>query len=349
MPAASVKPIAFYLPQFHPIPENDRWWGKGFTEWTNVRAARPRFPGHYQPHLPHTSIGWYDLRDRAFLRRQHDMAAAWGIYGFCYYFYWFNDYSPLETPLLRIREDNGITLPFCLCWANDPWTRTWYGQSKEVLLRNDYTPECMRGFMEKILPYLAHPRYIQVEGKPLLLVYRPENIPHCARWAELWRDMAAGAGLPGLYLACVEALSMGVPPEEYGFDAAVAFAPDWSRVRRVTMEGGPQKCCDYPASAAAMLCGPPTAYTRFPAVFPSWDNTPRYRDSSVIFLNSSPGAFRRVLECAMENMRDAPLPEPLLFINAWNEWGEGCHLEPDKKYGFAWLEALKAALAAQRQ
>ena len=204
-----VKPIAFYLPQFHPIPENDQWWGKNFTEWTNVRAARPQFPGHYQPHEPHPSIGWYDLRDRAFLRRQHAMAARYGIHGFCYYFYWFNDHTLLETPLQRIRDDASITLPFCLCWANEAWTRAWYGQSKQVLLANEYTQDTMRGFLQAVLPYLQHQRCIRVDNRPLLLVYRPEDIPQCAEWANMWRDMTRLAGLPGLYLASVEALSMG--------------------------------------------------------------------------------------------------------------------------------------------
>ena len=339
-----VKPIAFYLPQFHPIPENDQWWGKNFTEWTNVRAARPQFPGHYQPHEPHPSIGWYDLRDRAFLRRQHAMAARYGIHGFCYYFYWFNDHTLLETPLQRIRDDASITLPFCLCWANEAWTRAWYGQSKQVLLANEYTQDTMRGFLQAVLPYLQHQRCIRVDNRPLLLVYRPEDIPQCAEWANMWRDMAQQAGLPGLYLASVEALSMGTEPQEYGFDAAVSFAPNWSCIHRTNIADSSQKCCDYPATAAAMLHRPPAGYTRYPAVFPSWDNTPRYRENSLAFLNASPGAFRRVLEAAIEEMQRMPLPEPLLFINAWNEWGEGCHLEPDKKYGFAWLEALEAAL-----
>lgn len=344
MATPPIKPIAFYLPQFHPIPENDCWWGKGFTEWTNVRAARPQFTGHYQPHEPHPSIGWYDLRDRYFLRRQHAMAAQYGIYGFCYYYYWFNDHSLLETPLLRIRDDASITLPFCLCWANEAWTRAWYGQDKQVLLNNDYSESTMRGFMGSILPYLRHERYIQADNRPLLLVYRPEDIPNCSHWAEVWRDMAQQAGLAGLYLVGVEALTMGVPPQEYGFDATVRFAPDWSCVQRTQIAGNPQKCCDYPGTAAAMLHRPAASYTRYTTVFPSWDNSPRYHANSIAFLNANPGAFRRVMEVAIEEVRLAQRPEPFLFVNAWNEWGEGCHLEPDKKYGFAWLEAMQAAL-----
>ena len=244
----------------------------------------------------------------------------------------------------RIRDDASITLPFCLCWANEAWTRAWYGQSKQVLLANEYTQDTMRGFLQAVLPYLQHQRCIRVDNRPLLLVYRPEDIPQCAEWANMWRDMAQQAGLPGLYLASVEALSMGTEPQEYGFDAAVSFAPNWSCIHRTNIADSSQKCCDYPATAAAMLHRPPAGYTRYPAVFPSWDNTPRYRENSLAFLNASPGAFRRVLEAAIEEMQRTPLPEPLLFINAWNEWGEGCHLEPDKKYGFAWLEALEAAL-----
>jgi len=344
----AIRAIAFYLPQFHAIPENDAWWGPGFTEWVNVRAATPLFPGHRQPQTPHRSIGYYDLTDRAFLRRQRQLAARYGIHGFCYYHYWFDGRTLLDAPLRIVSRSPEMDQPFCLCWANGPWTRAWYGQSREALIENSYGEGHAAAFFENVLPYLADPRYIRVDGRPLLLVYQVHDIPEPAKWARVWREMARERGLGELYLASVEALLYGADPAEYGFDGAVEFAPDWTRAARISKDGESPRLFDYVKTAAGMIAKPLPGYERFPCVFPGWDNAPRYKKAAVCFVNGSPGAFKYFLTMAARRCRETlPPGRRLLFINAWNEWGEGCHLEPSEEDGFVYLRVVKEVLNAE--
>lgn len=340
-----IKPIAFYLPQFHPIPENDAWWGKNFTEWHNVRQATPLFEGHYQPHIPHDTIGYYDLRDKNFLMKQHSIAKRYGIYGFCYYYYFFNGKTLLETPLKIIRSTPAIQTNYCLCWANGNWTRAWYGQNKETLISNSYGIENAKSFIETIAPYFFDDRYIKIDEKPLLLVYEPEGINEIRDYAEVWQQHAHDLGFNGIYLASVEAMTLGAPPSDYGFDAAVEFAPDWTKTVPVSNRQDTHRIFDYKETVKNMLLKPEPPYERFSCVFPSWDNAPRYKKSAISFINSSPGIFKYFLRQAMERTRRRlPTERQFLFINAWNEWGEGCHLEPDERYGYTYLQILKETL-----
>lgn len=340
-----IKPIAFYLPQFHPIPENDAWWGKNFTEWHNVRQATPLFEGHYQPHIPHNTIGYYDLRDKNFLIKQHSIAKRYGIFGFCYYYYFFNGKTLLETPLKIIRSTPAIQTNYCLCWANGNWTRAWYGQNKETLISNSYGKENAKSFIEAITPYLLDDRYIRIDEKPLLLVYEPESIEAIREYAEIWQQHAQHLGFKGIFLASVEAMTLGVPPSEYGFDAAVEFAPDWTQTVRVSDRQDTHRIFDYKETVKNMLLKPEPPYERFSCVFPSWDNAPRYKKSAISFINANPGIFKYFLRQAMERTRRSfPAERRFLFINAWNEWGEGCHLEPDERYGYTYLQILHEAL-----
>lgn len=339
------KTVAFYLPQFHPIPENDEWWGKGFTEWTNVRQAKPLFSGHYQPHVPHKSIGYYDLRDTSFLIKQHRLAKRYGIYGFCYYYYYFNGKTLLDLPLKTIRSTPEIPTHYCLCWANGNWTRAWYGQNKEILMANTYTPEYALDFIKKAHLYFTDDRYIRIDGKPLLLVFQPEDIPNIKKYSEIWRDYCLQHGFPGLYLASVEAFLLGVTPDDYGFDAAVEFAPDWSRTHRISEKGTKPRIFDYAETVKKMLLKPEPSYVRYNCIFPGWDNTPRYKKSAIAFINNSQGAFKFFAEKTLHKTKlKFPSSNQFMFINAWNEWGEGCHMEPDERNGYTYLQILREVL-----
>lgn len=337
-----IKPIAFYLPQYHPIPENDQWWGKGFTEWHNVKNARPQFKNHYQPHIPHNTIGYYDLRDRNFLIKQHDLAKQYGIYGFCYYYYFFDGKTLLDLPLKIIRNTPEIQTNYCLCWANENWTRAWYGQNKEILISNTYNEDNALNFIKTVSPYFQDDRYIKIDGKPLLLVYEPDLIHNTRNYAKVWRNYVESIGFRGIYLASVEALTLGVNPAEYGFDAAVEFAPDWTQAHLLSDRTISHRIFDYKETIKNMMLKPEPDYTRFNCVFPSWDNTPRYKNSAITFINNNPGAFKYFLHATIEKTKNKFTPDnQFLFINAWNEWGEGCHLEPDQANGYAYLQILK--------
>ena len=217
-----VRLIAFYLPQFHPIPENDLWWGKGFTEWTNVSRARPLFPGHYQPHLP-ADLGFYDLRLPEARQAQADLARAHGIHGFCYYHYWFNGKRLLERPLAEVLALKEPRFPFCICWANESWSRRWDGGNNEVLMPQQHGPEDDVAFIDSLIPYFSDERYMRVDGKPLLLVYRTALFPEPRRTTETWRERMLAAGIGELYLVQVESFTITGDPKLNGFDAAVQF------------------------------------------------------------------------------------------------------------------------------
>lgn len=355
--------LAFYLPQFHPIPENDEWWGKGFTEWRNVSKARPRFPGHYQPHLP-ADLGFYDLRLPETQADQAALAARYGVQGFCYYHYWFNGRRLLERPVNQILASGKPDFPFCLCWANENWSRTWDGHDRLMLMEQHYSLADDEQHLRSLLPFFKDPRYIKVRGRPFFLVYRASNLPDPAATIALWRKLAEEAGLPGLYLVNVESFSSehGLA-QRYNFDAAVEFAPDWGqlppalpllghtlsqRVLRKIGRGDPAKTnalvFDYEALTQAMLAKPQPDYVRFPGVTPSWDNSARKKGGARIFHGSTPALYEKWLRAAIDGFK-APSPEEdFVFINAWNEWAEGNHLEPCARHGHGYLEATRRAL-----
>jgi lipopolysaccharide biosynthesis protein len=347
--------IAFYLPQFHPIPENDLWWGKGFTEWTNVSKAQPLFRGHYQPHLP-ADLGFYDLRLDIIREQQADLAREYGIYGFCYYYYWFNGRRLLESPLDRLLQAKRPDFPFCLCWANEPWSRNWDGMPSQTLMPQTHTAESDESFIRDILPVLEDPRYIRVNGRPLLLIYRTELIPDIAQTAEIWREAAFQRGLE-LHLCRVESFS-AINPAKIAFDSACEFPPnilglqaEASPALDFCVPGGRPftgRIYDYANLVRLLTNRPEAPYKRFCGTTPSWDNTARSGARATVFVNSSPGLFRELLSGAVRKTRlRFKRDEQIVFINAWNEWAEGAHLEPDRRYGHAFLEACKLALEAE--
>jgi hypothetical protein len=351
----TLRSIAFYLPQYHPIPENDRWWGEGFTEWTNVRKAQPRFGGHYQPHVP-ADLGYYDLRDPETLAAQAELAKAYGIGGFCFYHYWFNGKRLLEHPFNETLESGKPDFPFCLCWANENWTRRWDGEEREVLMAQEHSFEDDLAHINSLIPAFRDERYIRVNGKPLFLVYKTNLLPDPKRTAEIWREAARKAGIGELYLVRIENHFQGndPSPQEIGFDAATEFAPHWGcfgeKVSdRVELYDEYRGCnpliYDYDNIMLGMLGRAKPDYKLFRGVFPSWDNSARRQNDPVMFVNSSPEKYAFWLsQIARYTLQNFQGDERLVFINAWNEWGEGCHLEPDQKYGLRYLEATRQAM-----
>lgn len=350
--------IAFYLPQFHPCAENDAWWGRGFTEWTNVTRARPLFPGHVQPRLP-ADLGFYDLRLAEAREAQADMARRAGISAFCYYHYWFAGKRLLNRPLDEVIAARTPDFPFCVCWANESWTRRWDGLDEEVLIQQRYDGVEPEDFLRDLLPALRDPRYLRVNGRPLLLVYRPEAIPDIARWTERWRRFAAAEGLGDLYLCRVHAFSQDAP-DTIGFDAAVEFPPlggllektllDPAEVSALAGSGFAGLMADYRRFAALAAAAPAPSFRRFRGVMPSWDNTPRRGNRALLFRGATPDDYEAWLASALLNcMREQRGEERLVFINAWNEWAEGCHLEPDAHFGERFLNATRSAMSTARR
>ena len=313
---SQIKAIAFYLPQYHPIPENDQWWGKGFTEWTNVTKAKPLFSGHYQPHLP-ADLGFYDLRLPEVQQAQANLAKEYGIYGFCYYHYWFNGKHLLERPLNKILESGKPDFPFCICWANENWTRRWDGLDKEILIKQEYGEEDDRQHIHWLSRVFQDHRYIRIEGKPLFLVYRVNNIPNPRKTADIWREEAAKLGIGDIFLCRVESFcDEHDDPREIGFDASVEFQPDWTQLGLPLQQGrkwqmlrklglaeqaySENKIYEYSVVVTKMLQKPPVLYQRFPCVTPSWDNTARRKKNAVIFHNSTPEIYEYWLRQVVE-------------------------------------------------
>ena len=346
---SDIRAIAFYLPQFHPIPENDAWWGKDFTEWTNVRRARPNFRGHAQPREP-GELGWYDLRDPAIRGAQADLARAHGIHGFCYYHYWFNGRRLLEKPLDAVLATGAPDFPFCVCWANENWTRRWDGLDHNVLMAQRYSVHDSADMFRSLLPLFRDPRYIRVDGRPLLLIYKSQLVPELSTTAARWRELAAQAGVDDPYLVACETEELRLPAT-FGFDAVAEFPPHgheavWLNARtpglRKDFAG---VITSYRAHVAQSLRRRPGNEPLFRTVMPAWDNTARRQERATTFLHSSPELFGWWVEqIAAETRTRFDGDERLFFINAWNEWGEGCYLEPDTLCGRQYLEALRDAL-----
>ena len=344
-----VRLIAFYLPQFHPIPENDVWWGRGFTEWTNVGKARPLFLGHYQPHVP-GELHYYDLREPEIRQAQASLARRYGIHGFCYYHYWFGGKRLLERPFQEVLDSGQPEFPFCLCWANEPWSRRWNGQPKDILQPQHYSERDDLAHIQSLLPALADDRAIRVEGKPLFLVYRGQDLPAPAQTLALWRGEVERAGLPGLHLVAVETgWDAGWDATQAGFDAKVLFQPQFTNLfnsgSEIRVPGKKNlRVFDYQNAWRVLAEPPPVSYRRYDTVCPMWDNSPRTGSNAVVLQNSTPAAYQEWLSRAIRKAQCEPPDHRLVFLNAWNEWGEGCHLEPDQKFGVAYLEATQRAL-----
>lgn len=353
-PTSEIKLIAFYLPQFHPIPENDEWWGKGFTEWTNVTKATPLFAGHYQPHRP-ADLGYYDLRVRETRWEQISLAKQYGIDGFCYHYYWFSGKRLLSRPVDDMLSDANSDMPFCLCWANENWTRRWDAADHEVLIAQKYRPEDDINFIESLVPFFRDERYIHVDGRPLLVVYRPQHIPDAFRSAAVWREHCRSIGLGEIHL-CAALTHGNSDYRKFGFDSGVEFPPHNLRSANINDQisffepfaGNVMQYRDIGQSYIERV------YTDnnnrvFKSVFPSWDNTARTGSRALVVLNGTPENYEYWLASTIDSTQTTEGGDRIVFINAWNEWAEGCHLEPDYTYGHRFLQATLDAKRGVRR
>ena len=354
-PRATV--AAFYLPQFHQIPENDAWWGEGFTEWTNIRRSQPFFGEHRQPHLP-AHLGYYDLLDPTVHFQQQDLAAKYGVGAFCYYLYWFGGRRLLEKPLELVLRERELPLNYFFCWANENWTRTWDGLDSELLVSQTHDRERDAAIVDDLAPFLADPRYQRVDGKPLILIYRSSIMDDPMRTTDNIRHRADQLGLGELHLGMVQSFASW-DPRPLGFDSAVEFPPHNQssrlfRLKEEDMEYPAMQDADewqgdmysYPRLIEWAMSKPVPEFLWFRGVMPAWDNTPRRMERSSVFVGETPDLFQTWIERALHFTYLFNQPDHwLLFVNSWNEWGEGAYLEPDFELGTARLSALSSALA----
>ena len=367
MTKTKARVIAFYLPQFHPIPENNSWWGMGFTEWTNVAKAKPLFPGHYQPHIP-ADLGFYDLRVPETRLGQAEMAGAHGIEGFCYWHYWFAGERLLERPFNEVLRTGEPRFPFCLAWANESWTGIWHGAPGRILKAQTYPGfDDHRAHFHTLLEAFTDERYLTVEGRPIFVIYRPTQIPEIKQVTDFWRDLALKAGLKGLHLVAYMHAT-DIPwwcPNDNGFDAALVSnqvristesASGTSFARRVrhrlwrsrkfralykSVRRHPIDVYKYADALPYFVHQEPLDFEYYPCIIPNWDNTPRSGLDGLVLHNSTPELFRIQTKIARKRVEFLPDDHRIIFVKSWNEWAESNHLEPDLKFGMRYLEALR--------
>lgn len=355
-----MKIIAFYLPQFHEIPENNEWWGKGFTEWTNTKKSKPLFNGHYQPREPYNDY-YYNLLDEETRQRQAEVAEKYDIYGFCYYHYWFKGKKLLEKPIEEVLKLKSPKLHFCFSWANEPWARTWDGQDKDVLISQDYgdVEDWVQHF-NYLLPFFKDERYIRVNNKPMFIIYRSSSISRCDEMLLKWQELAKKNGLDGIYF--VKTLSaFEIDTLNKQFNAQVEFEPMYTKsydygfyqriirkikifFREVINLKSPifLNTISYDYLWKRIINRKNNGEKTFLGAFVDWDNSARKGKNAFIVKNATPEKFEKYLTIQLEKAKN--LNSEFIFINAWNEWAEGAYLEPDRKYGYKYLEAVKKAV-----
>lgn len=370
------KLIALYFPQFHAIPENDLWWGDGFTDWDNVKSAAPLFEGHYQPRIP-LANNYYDQSKIETIRWQIALAKQHGIFGFCHYHYWFDGKQLLETPTNIVLENKDLDLPFCLSWANETWSRRWEGRDYDILVQQSHPP--VKASWKKHYDYLIRawkdPRAIKVDDKPVFVIYRPQRIERISDMLTYWRELAIQDGLPGLYFIYQKQYELTTSGCLELFDAAFQFQPFEAiysstldttsighallfRIFRLLPEYLQDLFRGFRTSHFKDLTfhdydavwrniteiRPDQKLTTYPGAFIDWDNTPRYKSKATLFNGANPKSFEKWFSLLVDSMNKRNLPENYIFINAWNEWSEGTYLEPDEKLGYQYLEVLKGVL-----
>lgn len=371
--------IAFYLPQYHPIPENDEWWGKGYTEWRSVTAAKPLFKGHYQPHIP-ADLGFYDLRLPEIREQQAELAREAGIEGFCYWHYWMgNGRMLLERPFQEVLSSGNPDYPFCLGWANHNWTnRMWSKVSNFSRIHNlievFYSKEDYIKHFHYVLPAFRDKRYIRVDGKPLFYIFAPQHIPNSREFIDTWQDLARANGLDGIYfVAMVSNVSLGFKDEngkyalpnlneagkryqmflDMGYDGINSrgdyrsellckgkYVTLYERFLRKVFKYSTLKRYDYAKVMENLFVKEDAWENVFPTIIPNWDRSPRAGKDAVIYDKSTPDLFERSLRNAINIIKDKKPEHQIIFVKSWNEWGEGNHLEPDVKWGHQYLDAI---------
>jgi hypothetical protein len=345
-PIQPIRTVAFYLPQYHRIKENDEWWGANFTDWVNVRRGEPQFRGHYQPHIP-AELGYYDLTDSQVMKRQIDLAQNHGVNAFCFYVYWFGGKRLLEKPVDLFVSNPELKQDFVVCWANENWTRAWDGSESSVLISQNHSDADDIDFIESMAPYLRDPRYMRVKGHPLLLVYRPGLLPDPVATANRWRQWCRSNGVGEIALGYVQSFHDG-DPSNFGFDYAIEFPPGTIKLPNITDRAGVDEqhkgnVYDWTALVKRSEEYSNPGYSLFRGACPSWDNSVRRPFGGEVLVGSTPDLFRQwLINAGYDTVaRFSDPSERIVFINAWNEWAEGCHLEPDEKYGYQWLHAVR--------
>lgn len=361
-----MKIIAYYLPQFHTFPENDKWWGNGYTEWTIVKKAKPLFQGHYQPRVP-LNHNYYNLNDVETLKWQANIAKKYGIYGFCYYHYWFEGKMLMNKPAELMLKNKSVDMPFCMCWANHTWTRAWATHEKEVLIEQKYGDEAdWRKHFNYLYNFFVDERYIKIDDKPVIIIYRPNEIKERKAMIELWQKMAIERGLPGLTIM-YQQYTYDHRKDEAGslFDYGIEFQPGKIKDQQLVFTlpvivrkfvnnlssklnlKQNKKCTtmwySYDDVWKRILSLKPVDDKMIPGAFVDFDNTPRYGRRAAIYYGATPEKFHFYLSKQIKRAREV-YHKDMLFMFAWNEWGEGGYLEPDEKYGYGMLKAIKAAL-----
>ena len=365
-----MKIIPFYLPQFHAIPENDKFWGKDFTEWVNVKNAEPLFEGHKQPVEP-LNDNYYNLLDINVMKRQADIARKYGVYGFCFYHYWIEGRKLLEKPVENFLENKDVNIKFCLSWANHTWTDSWAGKNRTLIAQTYGGKEDWEAHFKYLLPYFKDERYILDDGKPLFVIYMPEDIPNLNEMLEYWQKRAVESGLKGLkYAYQYIYFDMNKNKDDSHFDYGIEFQPSYAiadsrgkfmaNVRKwgfrfftflqnklhikIDMDKAVHlEVMDYANIWKYVLSRKPDSNKKIPGAFSGWDNTPRKKERGIVLNNASPQIFKENLSKQIKRAREV-YKKDMLFFTAWNEWAEGCILEPTKQDGYAYLEAVRSAL-----
>lgn len=364
-----VKVIAFYLPQYHEIPENNKWWGEGFTEWANVKKSKPTFKGQIQPESP-LKGNYYDLSNPEVMVEQAALAKKYGINGFCYYHYWFNGKLLLQKPLENMLKNKNVNIPFCISWANETWSRNWNGQNTKILIKQNYneTKEMWKKHFDYLLPFFKDNRYIYYNEKPLMIIYKPYLIHNCEDMLQYWDKLARDYGLEGLSFAYQHHTSFLHPNPK--FDFGIEFEPFYTigelkKKGLLPPDDKKEKVFFYEKHPRQLLKkikekldSKPTIYdydaiwkdiisrknldNHMPGAFPAWDNTPRRGVNAQVFFEATPQKFEKYIDLQLE--KSIKEGKEYLFVNAWNEWAEGAHLEPDEYNKFGYLEAVKKAI-----
>ncbi len=379
--------IAFYLPQFHPTAENDQWWGKGFTEWTNVTKAKPLFPGHQQPHLP-ADLGFYDLRLPEVRAAQAELGKKAGIEGFCYWHYWFAGRRVLERPFNEVVASGQPDYPFCAAWANHSWSSHWQGAENRMLIEQTYPGrDDIERHFHTLLPAFSDRRYIRVRNRPMFTIFRPKDLPQPEAFIEQWQELARENGLEGIhFVAHLFDNESEFPWRKQGYSGAVMtnelklmrrrlwdLVAERIRVARQTSASGKTRAWTDVVETAGRLVGhrmmqrlfgwpggvhyyrdavlffkseQGLAQGCYPSVVPGWDNTPRAGKKGIVLQGSTPELFAEHARDILASVKDRPAEDRIVFVKSWNEWAEGNYLEPNRKFGHAYIEALRAAVDA---
>lgn len=361
------KIIAFYLPQFHPTPDNDKWWGKGFTEWTNVAKAKPLFKGHYQPHIP-ADLGFYDLRVPEVREQQAELAREAGIYGFCYYHYWFGGgKQELELPLNEVMKSGKPDFPFMLCWANESWHKKFWdkdgkGSSKEMLIEQTYSPEDYELHFNHVLPIFKDPRYIRIDGKPVFMIYRPMDLPDLKVFTTLWQEKAKENGLKGIYfIGQLQDPKWNGKKEHEWLNVLRENGVDAMNTVRITEASNKDKRIKVINKIRRILLSEPrrVEYKKIlkylidesdkeskiiPTIIPNWDHSPRSGVNAMVYAGCEPELVKEHVLDVLNCVKGKDECDQIIFLKSWNEWGEGNYVEPDLKYGHGYLESIYSAL-----